>query len=33
MNDEGRRVATIVTPDSILRWHWRLIVEKWTYAR
>ncbi len=32
----GRRlfmqVATIVTPDTVLRWHYRLIVEKWTYA-
>jgi len=31
----GRRllmqVATIVTPDTILRWHKRLIVAKWTY--
>jgi len=32
----GRRVlgtiATIVTPDTILRWHHRLIAAKWTYA-
>ncbi len=32
----GRRllasVATVVTPDTILRWHRRLIAAKWTYA-
>ena len=27
------RVATIVTPDTILRWHHRLIAAKWTYAK
>jgi putative transposase len=27
------RVATLVTPDTILRWHRRLIAEKWTYGR
>ena len=32
----GRRVlsqvATIVSPDTILRWHRQLIARKWTYA-
>src|SRR5262245_3379353 len=27
------QVATIVTPDTILRWHRRLIAAKWTFAR
>src|SRR5919201_1111932 len=27
------RVATIVTPDTILRWHRRLIAEKWSFPR
>jgi putative transposase len=28
-----REVATIVTPDTILRWHRQLIARKWMYAR
>jgi transposase InsO family protein len=28
-----REFATLVTPDTILRWHRELIVRKWTYAR
>jgi hypothetical protein len=34
-NDDQRRrlVATIGTPDAILRWHRRLIAEKWTHPR
>lgn len=27
------RFATIVTPDTILKWHRKLIAEKWTYPR
>jgi putative transposase len=28
-----RDVATLVTADTILRWHRELIARKWTYAR
>jgi hypothetical protein len=27
------QVATLVTPDTLLRWHRRLIAEKWDYSQ
>jgi putative transposase len=33
--DDGvlRQIATVVSPDTILRWHRGFIARKWTYAR
>ena len=28
-----RELATVVTPDTLLRWHRQLITRKWTFAR
>jgi hypothetical protein len=28
-----REFATLVTPDTILRWHRELVAQKWTYPR
>ena len=32
----GRRVlnelGTVITPDTLLRWHWELIARKWNYS-
>jgi hypothetical protein len=28
-----REIATIATPDTLLRWHRQLIADKWTYVR
>jgi hypothetical protein len=28
-----RDVATLVTPDTLLRWHWQLVARKWTFPK
>jgi putative transposase len=28
-----QEVATVATPDTVLRWHRQLIARKWTYAK
>jgi putative transposase len=28
-----REIATIITPDTLLRWQRQLIARKWTYAK